>query len=369
MNPIAVVGGGLSGGMAALLLARHGKTVTLLERETGPHDKVCGEFLSVEACGDLARAGIDLPSLGAVPLRRARVAWGKRLIESPLPFVAQSLSRRILDEALLEAAAGVGVEVLRGARVSGIAPGEVRVGDDTLPASAVLLASGKHDIRGAARAAPATRGGYVGFKMYYRAPPALAESVGDAIELVVFDGGYAGLQRVAHDVLNLCLILRSTALAESGGNWDGVLARILREPWLKRRLDAAEPLLPRPLTIANLPYGYICDPAGTEDGIWRLGDQTAMTASLTGDGMAGALRSASLAAKAIIAGQTSTDYHHRVTQQLSPQIRRAMALQRMTEHPLVLGCGMAMLRMWPSLIGRLAGATRLRQESLDFRAF
>jgi flavin-dependent dehydrogenase len=40
-----IVGGGLAGGAAATLLARGGERVTLFEREAGPHDKVCGEFL------------------------------------------------------------------------------------------------------------------------------------------------------------------------------------------------------------------------------------------------------------------------------------------------------------------------------------
>ena len=40
---VAIVGGGPAGAALAVLLARAGKAVTLLERETGPHDKVCGE--------------------------------------------------------------------------------------------------------------------------------------------------------------------------------------------------------------------------------------------------------------------------------------------------------------------------------------
>ena len=47
---ILVAGGGLAGGAAALALAQAGREVLLLEREAAAKDKVCGEFLSVEAC-------------------------------------------------------------------------------------------------------------------------------------------------------------------------------------------------------------------------------------------------------------------------------------------------------------------------------
>src|SRR6202012_5324674 len=41
-----VIGGGPAGGVLAAHLARYGPRVVLAERSSGPHDKVCGEFLS-----------------------------------------------------------------------------------------------------------------------------------------------------------------------------------------------------------------------------------------------------------------------------------------------------------------------------------
>ena len=48
-----VIGGGPAGASLALRLARAGREVLVLERERGPVDKVCGEFLSFEAQADL----------------------------------------------------------------------------------------------------------------------------------------------------------------------------------------------------------------------------------------------------------------------------------------------------------------------------
>ena len=49
MSEAIVVGGGLAGSAFAIELARQGRAVIVLEKTTGAHHKVCGEFLSAEA--------------------------------------------------------------------------------------------------------------------------------------------------------------------------------------------------------------------------------------------------------------------------------------------------------------------------------
>ena len=78
MNETLVLGGGLAGAGAASLLAAAGRPVRLLEREPGPHHKVCGEFLSVEAQRDLERIGLDIARLGPVPIGGVRLVSGER---------------------------------------------------------------------------------------------------------------------------------------------------------------------------------------------------------------------------------------------------------------------------------------------------
>jgi len=357
MSGVAILGGGLAGGAAAVLLARAGMAVRLFERDAEPRDKMCGEFLSIEARDDLARIGLDTARLGAVAIDRMRLSAGPRDIEAKLPFVAHGISRRVLDEALLELAAGAGATLERGVRVGAIDGQTIATSAGPCRAGRILLATGKHDLRGAKRAEPATRDGYVGFKMHWRA--ARAATAG-SIDLVLFDGGYAGLQPVAADVVNLCLIVRRDRLAASGGRWDTLLADLMREPGIARRLADAEPLFAQPLTIANLPYGYVCKPDPAAPGhLYRLGDQAAMTASLTGDGMALAVRSAHVAAASLLAGKSAQAYHAQFARMVSGQVRRAMWLQRATELPIALQAGFRVLALWPKLLAGLAGATRL----------
>src|ERR1035438_5012281 len=77
-DEVLILGGGVAGCAASIALARKGRSVTLIEREATPRHKVCGEFLSGEALEDLHALGIDVASLGAVPINYVRLAAARR---------------------------------------------------------------------------------------------------------------------------------------------------------------------------------------------------------------------------------------------------------------------------------------------------
>src|SRR4051794_15763102 len=114
---LVVIGGGLAGGSAAGVLANSGRSVLLIERDAAARDKVCGEFLSIEAQTYLAHLGINLDGLGASRISRLRLVRKRGLIEVGLPFVARGLSRKVLDEALLQEAECRGARIVRGQSV------------------------------------------------------------------------------------------------------------------------------------------------------------------------------------------------------------------------------------------------------------
>jgi menaquinone-9 beta-reductase len=361
LHPI-VIGGGPAGAAAALRLARAGVPVTLLERTVGPHDKVCGDFLGGPALAALGALGIDAAALGGAPVRRVRLVTDGRVAEAALPFPARGLSRRALDEALLAAAAAAGARVQRGETARGLrAEGRgfiLERGGEAWRGETLLLATGKHDLRGAPR--PARGHGAVGLKTYLALAPDQGAQLADAVELVLLPGGYAGLQRVEGGRTVLCVMLSRQAVRATGGSWDALRERIAAEaPHLARRLAGAIPLAGRPLAVAGVPYGHLHAPEpGATPGLFRLGDQAAVIPSLAGDGVAIALASAALAARSVLAGESAELYHRRLRAALHRPMRAAMlahraAGTRRAQDWLVRAC-----RLWPGLIGFTATRTR-----------
>jgi flavin-dependent dehydrogenase len=325
-----VIGGGPAGSMLAIHLASAGHDVMLLEKEREPHHKVCGEFLSREAIQYLRNAGIDPRRLGAESIQQVRLHSGCHTTGAPLPFHALSLSRYVLDEAVLRRAAACGCEVRRGTFVShlhGVGNGwEVQLrGGGSIRAKAVSLATGKHDLKEAKRG-KGFQNDLVGFKMHWKLASSATQSLRDVMELFLFRGGYGGLVLVEGGTANLCIVVRQKVLCEAGG-WPQLLGMIQEQvPALGEKLRGAEPCWPKPVAISSIPYGYL---AGRSDGLWRVGDQAAVIPSFTGDGMAIALHSAVLAGEMYCEGKSPDECLRHLRAQLRAQMYFATALSKM----------------------------------------
>jgi flavin-dependent dehydrogenase len=364
MTAHVIVGGGLAGGAVAALLAQAGARPLVLERESEPRDKICGEFLSTEAQAHLSAIGLDVTRLGGAPIGGVRLIAGRRRVEARLPFAALGLTRRRLDEALLSHAARLGAGVERGVSVRDVSPGQLETSQGSLRAPTLLLASGKHDVRGARRDTAGAILGMIGFKSYFRLSERMRAALEGFVEVVFFDGGYAGLQLVEGGVANLCLLVRHGRFEAAGRNWPALLEDLRREPHLARRLGDAVELSARPLTISDVPYGFVHHGANDPAGLFRLGDQAAVIPSFCGDGMSIALHSARLAARAVLEGAGAASYHARLRADVSGQIKLATWLQRRIEawpgrHAVVFA-----LSLVPGALGRLASWTRVSEPAL-----
>ena len=224
-DEVLILGGGVAGCAASIALARKGRSVTLIEREPTPRHKVCGEFLSGEALEDLHVLGIDVASLGAVPINYVRLAAARRAATAPLPFPANSLTRKALDTALIAEAIAAGVRVERGRSVQSLSRATANLWQATLDdgttyeAPTAFLATGKHDLRGHGR--PKDPHQWIGFKMYYRLSAAQTADLADASELTLYSGGYGGIQPVEDGITNFCCVVQAAVFCTCGSSLGG----------------------------------------------------------------------------------------------------------------------------------------------------
>ncbi len=369
-DEVLIIGGGVAGCAASIALARKGRSVTLIEREPTPRHKVCGEFLSGEALEDLHALGIDVASLGAVPVNHVRLAAARRAAEAPLPFPAASLTRKALDTALIASAIAAGVRIKRGRSVQSLNRStgdlwQVTLDDGTThEASTAFLATGKHDLRGHSR--PKDPHQWVAFKMYYRLSTAQKADLADASELTLYAGGYGGIQPVEDGITNFCCVVQRRYFASAGLRWEGLLAKMQQDcPHLAMRLEGAEPLLQRPITVTHIPYGYLR--RTTEDGLYCIGDQAAVIPSFTGDGISIALHTARRATAAYLSREPAPAFQPKLRSAMLSQVRLAELAAGGLNNALARAVLPFCLRVWPGAMRVTARLTRVTQPAAGAR--
>ena len=294
-----IIGGGLAGCSAAIQLAQQGFSTLLLEKQTYPAHKLCGEFLSTEVIAAFERLGV-MPAVraaGAHSIRHSRVtAPGGSLFEAPLPGTALGLSRYALDRLLFEHAAATGADVQDGTPVQAVegnlAEGfSVRTSAETFSARVVLGAYGKRGVldRKLERPFFEKQTPFVAFKAHYE-----GLALPSTIELHAFPGGYCGLSHIEGEQVNACWITHEDALKASGGRPEGMIEGAMAEnAVLAARFRAMRRVSPSFLAISQISFA----PKEPFDGdVCMVGDTAGLITPLCGDGMAMALYAAELAA-------------------------------------------------------------------------
>ncbi|MGS1015680.1 NAD(P)/FAD-dependent oxidoreductase [Allosphingosinicella humi] len=360
-TPALIIGGGPAGAAAGIMLAKGGERPRLVERTTGPHDVVCGGFLGWDALAALHELGIDPATLGARPIHHLRLVTARRSVEVRLPRPAAGLSRAALDAALLEAAADAGARVSRGKAVRQIdaSARSVRLDDgEEIAADALFLASGKHDVRGAPRL-PARARDAMALGLRARLPfcEAHQRALADVVELHLFDDGYAGFLLQEDGSTNICLSAANHRLNRTGGIEPLMATLVKEQPRFGERLREAR--TGQWTAVAGVPYGWRARRG--EHGLFRLGDQAAVIASLTGDGIAIALQSGMRAAAAFLAEgpEGARAFQEEFARDAALPLKIAGALKWAAERPVARGVATGLIGGMPSLARLAAGLTRI----------
>jgi menaquinone-9 beta-reductase len=363
-----IVGGGPAGSAAAIRLAATGRDVLLIERTAAPHHKVCGEFLSVETQTILRRLGIDLAKQGAVPIDRVDIHAGRGKAGAALPFRAQSLSRHRLDGLLLKRTVQAGAQVMRGIAVQSTTREKDRwsVRCDSgqiLQARNLVVATGKHGMRGIDDSRDMS---LVGLKMHLRLRPEQRQAIAGRVELFMLDNAYAGIEPVEEGVANLCLVMVRETAARLGPGWPA-LGNFLTAAHMElaTRIDGAEPLFDKPLAVVCPVGGHIHDEA--QPAAYRVGDRVAHIPPFTGDGLAIAVASGSLAAEHIMQGRSPAAYLAAVHALTVQPVRLAGMVSRLAANRAGRALIITSAVLVPGLIGVVTRHTRLNRSALPIQ--
>ncbi|MGE5134250.1 MAG: geranylgeranyl reductase family protein [Gemmatimonadota bacterium] len=124
---VVVAGAGPAGSIAALVLARAGARVALVDKSAFPRDKACGDLVGPRGVQVLADLGVPVPDAGQGRDLLAVGPSGRRVRLPAYPGRTYAghgivVPRVVLDDALRSAALAAGAAGLRG-RVSGVDAG------------------------------------------------------------------------------------------------------------------------------------------------------------------------------------------------------------------------------------------------------
>lgn len=302
------VGAGPAGSAAATVLARGGRRVLLLEKDTFPRPKVCGEFLSSDALPSLERLGVRaaVESAGPERIERGSLHWlGGRSISFRLPAPAYGISRRIFDDLVARGAVAAGADTRFNARVLSVdreTPGGFRVRfsqaqtEQEIRARFVIGAWGRWDAldRRLDRGFQLARSRYFGWNRDYEGDTA---RLAGQVRLYLFTGGYCGLSRVEGGGVNLAGVVSERVLRSQRASWEGVLAHARRS---NAALDTdLTGLEPGPTGFLGTGPVFFTAKPPSEEGMLMAGDAAGVIDPFSGEGQAAALASGILAAQTI----------------------------------------------------------------------
>ncbi len=295
---VAIVGAGPAGSILAALLARRGCSVALIDRDTFPRDKLCGEFLSYDALPILDRFSIDLRDAPAI--NRCVVVGRRRTYAFEFPQAARGVSRLLLDDVLFRNAIAAGATPFVPCTVSAVSRDRVQTDLREISARTVVGAWGRwgrfdQQLERAFVRDQAHRN--FGFKRHYRANGE-RRAAGGAIELYSFNRGYLGVAEIENGQTNICGLVHATRLTGHKGKWETFVDEIRREqPQLEAMYSRYEPTQDGFLSSEPVIFR---GRSAVEQGIFMVGDASGVIDPLTGSGMAMAIQSALLVAPFVI---------------------------------------------------------------------
>lgn len=299
MKKIVIIGGGISGLLTAIQLARAEIPCSLIEKKNYPFHRVCGEYVSNETVPFLK--SLDLfPEIYKPPgIQRFQLSSVSGTnVTMPLDLGGFGISRYSFDHFLYEKAKLLGVNFFLKEEVEKILFDRERFELNTqvrkLNADIVIGAFGKRsklDIQ-LKRGFTQKKSPYVGVKYHVHTdhPP-------DLIALHNFNGGYCGISNIENNKTNLCYLTHRENLRRFKSIREMEEEVLFKNPFLKNIFLNSQFLFDKPETINEVSFETKLP---VENHILMMGDAAGMITPLCGNGIAMAIHSSKILSELVI---------------------------------------------------------------------
>lgn len=358
MFDILIIGGGLAGLVNAVHLSREGLKVLVIEKNSFPKHKVCGEYISNEVLPYLESLDIHPFQLGATAIDTFQLTTpNSTAIQTNLPLGGFGISRYTLDYHLYQKALAHGciVKKARAERID-FKDDHFQVSTkegDSYQATLVIGAFGKRsnldvhlDRHFIKQQTP-----FLAVKSHYT-----GDFPEDLVALHNFKGGYCGVSKVENGFLNVCYLADYVSFKPYRDTETFQQEVLCKNAHLREIFSRVEPAFPKPLSISQVSFS----PKKTVDNhILMSGDSAGMIHPLCGNGMGMAIHSAKILSELVIQHfnskslnrlQLETAYAKQWDQAFRSRLRAGRFLSHFLSNDRLLDWGVAALKWFPPFL-------------------
>ncbi len=368
-SDVIIIGGGLAGLTLAISLVKTGRKIAIIEKETYPFHKVCGEYISMESWDFLNRCGVVLEELRLPIIKKLQItAANGKALAAALPLGGFGVSRFTLDNRLKEIALQKGVQILENTKVTGVdfksEYFDVFAGTEKFSAAVVCGSFGKRsnlDVkwkRPFVNAAKNKLNNYIGIKYHIQ-----YDGLKDEIALHNFHDGYCGISQIEESKFCLCYLTTAANLKKSNNDIEFMEQNILsKNPHLAKIFAGCTKLYSLPLSISQVSFQQKTQ---IHNHILLIGDAAGMIVPLCGNGMSMAMHGSFIASKLIeqfLSGELSraeleNSYQKKWKQQFASRLQRGRMIQRFFGKAFSSNLLIPVLKKFPGLVQKIIKQT------------
>jgi 2-polyprenyl-6-methoxyphenol hydroxylase-like FAD-dependent oxidoreductase len=382
-----VIGAGPAGSSAAIVLARAGWRVAIIEKQAFPRRKVCGECISASNLPFLASLGIGkrLSGMAGPPLRQVALVCGDRMVCAPLPAYPDpahrwgvALGREHLDTLLLGQATHHGAEIFQPwlmCHADG-SPGKFRCRirametreERCLSAPLLIDAHGSWEALQAFAATPRTphhSSDLLAFKANFS-----GTRIGQGmLPVLSFAGGYGGMVIGEQAVATFAFCLRRDALIQARLRFPGLGAPEAAASWIMQHCPAAAALIAGAAQsgkwIAAGPIRPGIRIGQVRSAAFLVGNAAGEAHPIIGEGISVAIQSAMLAASMLapyrhdihdarLQSRLQAAYARVWRQHFARRMRLSALFAHAAMRPRTVEAALPILKRYPMLLSQLA---------------